>query len=109
MKAEDIIKILIEKKNYDRNQTERLAPKIDALPEDIKNALVKWVKDGTLSSPEYNGYTAEKILKAKPGMTVLGAFLSLDWIRKDPKTAIKAILTPVMKFTSNPQPDVRLL
>ncbi len=99
MKAESIIKILIEEKNYDKVQTERLAPKIDALPEDIKEALVKWVESGNVSSPEYNGYTVEKILKEKPGMTALAAYLALDWIRKDPKIAIKAILTPVMKFT----------
>ncbi len=101
MKAEKIIKILVDEKNYDKVQTERLAPKIDALPTDIKEALVKWVESGSTSSPEYNGYTVEKIMQAKPGMTVLGAYLALDWIRKDPKTAIKAILTPVMKFTPN--------
>ncbi len=101
MNAENIIKLLIEEKNYDKTQTERLAPKIDALPEDIRAALVNWINSGKISSPEYNGYTVEKILKAKPTMTALGAYLALDWIRKDPKTAIKAILTPVMKFTPN--------
>lgn len=101
MKAEKIIKILIEEKNYDKVQTERLAPKIEALPTDIKDALVKWVESGDVSSPEYNGYTVDKILKAKPGMTALAAFLALDWIRKEPQTAIKAILTPVMTFKPN--------
>ncbi len=99
MKAENIIKILIEEKNYDKVQTERLASKIEALPDDIKGSLVKWIKSGTVSSSEYNGYTVEKILKAKPGMTTLAAYLTLDWIRKDPKTAIKAVLTPVMEFS----------
>ncbi len=101
MKAEKIIQILIEEKNYDKVQTERLAPKIEALPMDIKDALVKWIESGDIFSPEYNGYTVDKILKAKPGMTALAAYLALDWIRKDPKTAIKAVLTPVMKFTPN--------
>lgn len=101
MKTENIIKILVEEKEYDKCQTERLAPKIDALPAEIKSFLVKWIESGELSSPEYSGYTVEKILKEKPGMTALAAYLALDWIRKDPKTAIKAILTPVMKFTPN--------
>lgn len=101
MKAEKIIQILIEEKNYDKAQTERLTPKIEALPTDIKDSLVRWIESGDLSSPEYSGYTVEKILKAKPGMTTLAAFLALDWIRKDAKTAIKAVLTPVMKFTPN--------
>ena len=99
MKAEDIIKVLVDEKKYDRDQTERLASKIDALPADIKSALVKWIENGEMTSPEYSGYTVEKILKKKPGMTTLAAYLALDWIRKDPETAIKAVLTPVMKFT----------
>jgi len=101
MQTENIIKILIEEKNYDKTQTERLAPKIDALSEEIKAALVNWIKSGTISSPEYSGYTVEKIMKEKPTMTELAAYLALDWIRKDPKTAIKAILAPVMRFTPN--------
>lgn len=101
MKAETIVKILIENKNYDKIQTERLVPKIEALPEEIKSALVAWIESGKTVSPEYSGYTVEKILNIKPEMTVLAAYLALDWIRKDPKTAVKAILTPVMKFTPN--------
>lgn len=99
MKVEEIIQILIKEKNYDKVQTERLAPKIEALPADIKDSLVNWIESGDVSSPEYSGYTVDKILKAKPGMTVLAAYLALDWIRKDPKTAIKAVMTPVMKFS----------
>lgn len=99
MKAEKIIQILIEEKNYDKLQTERLEPKIDALSADIKAALVKWIESGNISSPEYSGYTVGKILKEKPGMTTLAAYLTLDWIRKDPQTAIKAVRTPVIKFT----------
>lgn len=101
MKTEKIIQILIDKKDYDKVQTERLAPKIEALPVDIKDSLINWIESGDVSSPEYSGYTVDKILKAKPGMTTLAAYLVLDWIRKDPKTAIKAVLTPVMKFTPN--------
>lgn len=99
MKAEEIIKILVDEKNYDKTQTERLASKIDALPDEIKCTLVKWVESGKITSPEYSGYTVEKILKEKPGMTTLAAYITLDWIRKDPKTAIKAVATPIMKFT----------
>ena len=61
--VENIIKTLIEKKNYDKVQTERLAPKIEALPEEIKEALNTWVESDKISEVEYNGYTVEKILK----------------------------------------------
>lgn len=98
MNAEMMVKKLIEEKHYDKVQTERLIPKIDALPEEIKTALVHWMKSGEVSSPEYSGYTVDRILREKPGMTTLAAYLALDWIRKDPKTAIKAIVAPVIKY-----------
>ena len=94
MKVENIIKTLIEKKNYDKVQTERLAPKIEALPEEIKEALNTWVESDKISEVEYNGYTVEK---EKPSMTTLAAFLMLDWIRKDPKNALKALKQVVIK------------
>ena len=101
MQVEKLIRKLIVEQNYDPVQTEKLAPKIEALPTEIRESLIQWVKSGIVSSPEYSGYNVDKILKAKPGMTTLAAYLTLDWIRKDPKTAIKAVLTPVMKFTPN--------
>lgn len=91
MKVEKIIETLIEKKNYDKVQTERLAPKIEALPKEIRDALDNWVENDTISGPEYSGYTVEKILKEKPNMTTLAAFLMLDWIRKDSVNALKAM------------------
>jgi len=98
MKTENIIKFLIEEKNYDRVQTERLASKIDGLSEDIKQALFKWIETDEITSPEYSGYTVEKIMVQKPDMTVLGAYLALDWIRTEPEIAIKAISTPIIRF-----------
>lgn len=97
MKVEEMIKILVEEKNYDKMQTERLAQKIEALPDEIREALENWIKTDVMSGPEYSGYNVEKILALKPSMTVLSGYLTLDWIRKDPKVAIKAINQPMMK------------
>ena len=91
MTTETMIKTLIETKNYDREQTERLDKKIDALSPDIRAALEHWMETDDTESPEYFGYTVNKILLMQDGMTVLGAFLALDWIRRDPKIAIKAL------------------
>ena len=97
MTTNEMIEKLITEKNYDRAQTERLAPKIDALPEDIRSALEAWVETGETNSPEYGGYTAAEILKAQPQFTVLGAYLTLDWMRRDPKTAAAALKRPFMR------------
>lgn len=91
MTTKEIIRILIEEKNYDRVQTERLEAKIDALPEDIRAALENWILTGSTASPEYSGYTVDKILEKQPQTKIAGAYLTLDWIRRDPKNALRAM------------------
>lgn len=97
MNTEQIIKYLIEEKQYDRIQTERLAPKIDALPEDIREALENWVENGSLESPEYEGMNVEAILKLQPRMKTVTAFLTLDWLRRDPQNALKSLRQPFIQ------------
>lgn len=97
METAQLINFLVENKNYDKTQTERLAPKIEALPQEIREALENWIETENVSSPEYSGYNVQKILELKPNMTVLSAYLTLDWIRKDPKTAIKAVNQVMLK------------
>ena len=69
MQVEKLIQKLITERNYDPIQTQKLAPKIEALCPEIRESLVQWVNGGNVSSPEYSGYSVDKILKAKPGMT----------------------------------------
>lgn len=96
MTAKEIITKLIEEKNYDRVQTERLEGKIEALSEDIRTALESWLETGSLESPEYSGYTVEKILE-KRSYKEVAAFLMLDWIRRDPDNAIKSLNRPFIR------------
>ncbi|MCD8107340.1 MAG: hypothetical protein LUE20_05190 [Oscillospiraceae bacterium] len=91
MTTNEIINTLAEDKKLDRVQLEKAAPKIDALSPDIKEALENWISTDVIESPTYSGYDVNAILKAQPFMTVFGAYLSLDWLRRDPKTAQKAL------------------
>ena len=91
MTIKEITKDLIENKKLDAVQVERVSNKIEALSPDIREALEKWIETDNVSSPEYAGYDVNAILKAQPHMTVLGAYLSLDWLRRDPVAAKKSI------------------
>ena len=91
MTIKEITKDLIENKKLDAVQVERVSNKIEALSPDIREALEKWIETDNVSSPEYAGYDVNAILKAQPHMTVLGAYLSLDWLRRDPVVAKKSI------------------
>ncbi len=91
MTIQDIKKVLVENKKLDKVQVERVSEKIEALSPDIREALEKWIETDTISSPEYAGLDVNSILKAQPHMTVLAAYLSRDWLRRDPVAAKKSI------------------
>lgn len=91
MTIQEIKKVLVEDKNLDKVQVERVSEKIEALSPDIREAFEKWVETDTIISPEYNGYDVNAILKAQPHLTVLAAYLSLDWLRRDPVAAKRSI------------------
>lgn len=91
MTIQDIIKKLVEDKQLDRVQVERVSGKIEALSPDIREAFEKWIETDAIASPEYAGHDVNSILKAQPHLTVLAAYLSLDWLRRDPVAAKKSI------------------
>ncbi len=91
MTTQEIVKELVENKKLDKVQVERVAGKIEALSPDIREAFEKWIKTDTIASPEYAGHDVNSILKAQPHLTVLAAYLSLDWLRRDPDAAKRAI------------------
>ncbi len=91
MTIQEIKKALVENKNLDEVQVERVSEKIEALSPDIREAFEKWIETNDIASPEYSGYDVNAVLKAQPHMTVLAGYLTLDWIRRDPDAAIKAV------------------
>lgn len=91
MTIQEIQKVLVEDKNLDKAQVEKVSAKIEALPPDIREAFEKWVETDAVASPEYAGYDVNAIMKAQPHMTVLAAYLSLDWLRRDPVAAKRSI------------------
>lgn len=91
MTIQDIMKKLVEDKNLDKVQVERVSEKIEALSPDIREAFENWLETDTVASPEYEGHDVNSIMRAQPHMTVLAAYLSLDWVRRDPVAAKKAI------------------
>ena len=91
MTIQDILKKLVENKKLDKVQVERVSAKIEALSPDIREALEQWIETDIAASPVYAGYDVHAIMKAQPHMTVLAAYLSLDWLRRDPAAAKKAI------------------
>ena len=91
MTIQDIIEKLVEDKKFDKVQVERVSGKIEALSPDIREAFEKWIDTDAIAGPTYGGHDVNSILKAQPHLTVLAAYLTLDWLRRDPVAAKKSI------------------
>ena len=91
MTINEIKTALVEDKKLDAVQIEKISAKIEALSPDIREALEKWIETDNAVSPEYSGYDVNAIIKAQPHMTVIGAYLALDWVRRDPVAAKRSL------------------
>lgn len=106
MTIENIINSLVEQKGYDRELLESVADKIEGFSEDIRAAFEKWIETDEITSPEYSCYTVEKILKIDSNMTVLSAYLNLDWVRREPTEAINVMTALNLTFIPPEIPDI---
>lgn len=91
MTIQEMKKILVEDKKLDPIQVDKVSPKIEALDPEIRSALENWLVSDEIKSPVYNGYDVNAIMKAQPHLNVLGAYLCLDWLRRDPVSAKRSI------------------
>lgn len=89
MTKEIIIKALLEH-DYPEKQAQSVANELQNVSSPLMPLLQGWIDNGE----EYD-YSAEGIsilgLKKKFNMTYPAALLSVDWVLKEPETAIKAI------------------
>lgn len=79
---------LIEKYDYPAFMVERTLEKVKKLDLEIYTELENWFESGKLSGIEVGGYTV-KMLIDKYKMTEVGAFLTLDWLKREPEEAKK--------------------
>lgn len=76
---------------YPEENIEMLAGKIGQVDEEIKEAILNWLDTGseaemTIEGIQYND------LKDKAGMNPIAAYLTLDWINREPVEAVAALL-----------------
>ena len=89
MKREQIIEILKEEA-YPEYMIEQTADKVENFEPEIKKAFEQWHLDGTIPSISLEGYSFQDLVNLF-GMKPVGAFITLDWLRKEPEKAAKAL------------------
>lgn len=77
-------------RGYDKEDAVRVALDLNSVNDCLKEALNKWLLDGTETDYKTVGYSILG-LKNRFDMTYPAALLSMDWIIKEPEEAIACI------------------
>ncbi len=88
---EHLVKFLIEQWQYIPAQAPVTADKLEKMDKNIIDAFEQWLETGEFSdSPVFSGYNP-KILSEKVTIKPPAVFLLLDWIRREPIEALRAL------------------
>lgn len=90
MKRIEIIEILKEE-GYPDFILEKTADKIEAFNPDIATRFSEFCTNGTLPEIEIEGYNYKRLTE-EFGMKPVGAFITLDWLVREPKKAKEALI-----------------
>ena len=88
------LKDLITKKYPDEYKNEQaleeIITKINKMDKDIYDALLKFLETGEHQEISSGSYSLSELMRSH-SMNALGAYLTLDWLRKDPENAEKSL------------------
>lgn len=89
MEKEQIIQILLQN-NCPEVQVDAMANKILCFKPQILASFEQWTYDGAFPELEMEGYTI-KLLCDDYGLHPIGAFVTLDWLSREPDKATAAL------------------
>jgi hypothetical protein len=87
MERSSVIERLCHEFGYSAQGARLIVDKLDRLDGEILFAFQRWWQDGTLPDYEAEGYTIERLMTGH-GMNPIAAFLTLDWLVREPEKAL---------------------
>lgn len=82
--------IILREEEYPEFMFEKTIEKILNFNSKIKDSFEQWLKDGYFPTIEVEGYTLTQLMY-EFSMKPVGAFITLDWLIRDPEKAKKAL------------------
>lgn len=89
MNNEILVKLLNEE-NYPNHMVEGTIAKLNNLQPIVADSFESWLNHGKIPNIEIEGYS-HNILVNDYGMKPVGAFLTLDWLLREPEKAKEAL------------------
>jgi hypothetical protein len=96
MSNEQLREILVEKYDYRNSQVDGVIEKINAFVPAVAAAFNKWLETDEIDDTSIEGYTIHSIIAKRP-MKVVGAYLTLDWLSREPEMAKQAIIEEAIR------------
>ena len=90
MERTEIIRILKEE-GYPDFMLEKTADKIEAFNPDMATGFSEFCIQGTIPEIEVEGYNYKSLVE-EYGMKPVGAFITLDWLVREPDNAKNALI-----------------
>lgn len=84
--------LLVEKYDYKNSKVDGVIEKVSKFSEKVAASFEKWVTTGVIDDIEVEGYSIKSIVDKRP-MKIVAAYLMLDWLERDPKTAKQALIS----------------
>lgn len=86
----EIAERLVAEFGYSEPGALTAAQQLTALHEDLAKRFQTWWFHGRLDDISVNGYTIER-LQSQHAMNVIAAFLTLDWLAREPARALRML------------------
>lgn len=86
MDAEQMASQLVEEFSYSISGAQRAAQKLLTLSSPVAEAFMTWWRSREVPEIEVEGYTVASLMQ-RQGMNPIAAFLTLDWLFREPERA----------------------
>lgn len=86
----NILLTLLKEENYPAHMLDKTIEKLEKLQPEILSAFTQWLSDGKTPSISIENFSFQD-LTMKFCMTSVGAFITLDWLVREPEKAKKAL------------------
>lgn len=86
----DLIIEKLKEFNYPEQMFGSVVGKIDRFDYDLSYDFDMWLENGKAPSVQYEGYTFNDLTE-EYSFNPINAFITLDWLKREPEEAIKAL------------------
>lgn len=82
---------LVAEFNYPKQGAELVFQKISAMESSIRSEFDRWWHTGSVPNLEVEGYSIA-VLMSEHNMNPIAAFLTLDWLLREPERAVASLI-----------------